>query len=73
MIENPRALKEFEDRLSRTEGRLDARRAFALVDAMWREGVALGVLPPSDPMEGIETDIRLASILNSCSRKSSPS
>lgn len=73
MIGNPSALKEFEDRFSRAEGRLDARRAFTLVDAMWREGVALGVLPPRDPLEGIETDIRLASILNSCSRKSSPS
>ena len=37
----------------------------------WREGVLLGVLPPADPLEGIEIDIRVARILNSCSTKPS--
>jgi hypothetical protein len=31
---------------------------------MWKEGVQLGVLPMKDPLDGIEVDIRIASILN---------
>jgi hypothetical protein len=31
---------------------------------MWREGMALGVLPLKDPLEGIEVDIRIARMLN---------
>jgi hypothetical protein len=31
---------------------------------MWLEGMALGVLPLKDPLEGIEVDIRIAEMLN---------
>ena len=37
---------------------------------MWKEGVALGILPLDNPLEGIETDIRIASALNSCLKNS---
>jgi len=43
--------------------------ALRIFEAMWREGIAFGVLPTRDPMEGIETDIKVASILNSCGIK----
>jgi hypothetical protein len=36
----------------------------ALFEALYREARALGALPLKDPLEGIETDIRLAQILN---------
>jgi hypothetical protein len=39
---------------------------------MWKEAVALGAFPPKDPLEGIEVDINIAKILNSCSKKTSP-
>jgi hypothetical protein len=32
----------------------------------------LGVLPPKDTMEGIDVDIRMAQVLNSCLAESSP-
>ena len=35
-----------------------------IFEALYREARQLGVLPPRDPLEGIEQDIRLASILN---------
>jgi len=38
---------------------------------MWNEGVMLGVLPPKNPLEGIEVDIKVAKVLNSCLKKSS--
>jgi len=35
-----------------------------LLEAMWNEGCTLGVLPPSNPMDGIEVDIEIARVLN---------
>ncbi len=65
------AFRKFSDRLSRQEGPLPLDRSYRILEGLWLEGVRLGVLPPCDPWEGIETDIRLAGILNSCSKKSS--
>jgi hypothetical protein len=44
----------------------------AILDGLWEEGIALGVLPPRDPMAGIDVVIRVAAILNSCSKRSLP-
>ncbi len=60
-------LKQFEDDLARKEGRLDHEKALEIFTRLWEEARALGVLPPADPMEGIELDLTLARILNSCS------
>ena len=65
------ALRRFEEEFSR-EHRLSPRQALALLDGLWEEGCALGVLPPEEPLAGIEVDIRVARILNSCSKSSSP-
>ncbi len=35
----------------------------AIFEALYEEGCLLGVIPPKDPLEGIETDIRLARAL----------
>ena len=71
LIRDVDALRRFEADFSRTF-RLSHRQALAIVDGLWAEGRALGVLPPEDPMRGIEVDIRVARILNSCSKTSSP-
>jgi len=65
MIKDPKLLAEFEKAELKRE-RLPYPQALKLFEAMWEEAVTLGVLPPKDPMEGIEVDIRLARILNSC-------
>jgi len=68
MIKDVKALQKFEDSVIR--GReLSHPEALRLFEAMWQEGVALGVLPPKDPLEGIEVDLRIARIVNSCSKK----
>ena len=72
MIKNREVLKKFEDDFIKKEGKLPFARAIKLFTDMWNEGVKLGVLPSSEPLEGIEVDIRVAKILNSCSKKSSP-
>jgi len=69
MIKDAGALKRFEDSLIREE-KLSYPKALRLLEAMWQEGVALGVLPPKDPLEGIEVDMRISRIVNSCSKKS---
>lgn len=66
MIKNPEILKRFEDNFMRDEGRLSFCNAMKIFDAMWHEGVTLGILPPKEPLEGIDVDIKIAKILNSC-------
>ena len=68
MIRDFDAKRKFDDDLARKEGRLDHNQAMEIFTRLWEEGCELGVLPPDDPMEGIETDITIARILNSCSR-----
>ena len=42
----------------------DFLRNLAIYEALYEEAVALGVLPPKDPLEGIEFKIRFARMLN---------
>lgn len=72
MIKNSEILKKFEDSLIRDEGKLTFDKAIKLFTSMWNEGVRLGVLPPKEPLEGIEVDIRIAKVLNSCLKRPSP-
>ena len=63
MIKNPNILEQFEKQRIKEE-KLSFEEALKIFEAMWEEGVNLGVLPPKDPLEGIEVDIRIARILN---------
>ena len=67
MVKNSRLLAKFEDEQLRKE-RLSYAQALKIFEAMWKEAVKLGVFPLKDPLEGIETDIELARVLNSCSK-----
>jgi len=71
MISDARTLQRFEAEFSRSH-RLTHRQSLAILDGLWEEGLALGVLPPNDPMAGIDVVIRVAAILNSCSKRSLP-
>ena len=63
MIKNPDILERFEREVIKKE-KLPFEHALAIFEAMWKEGVNLGVLPPKDPLEGIEVDIKIARIIN---------
>lgn len=63
VIKDTRVLAEFEESELRRE-KPDYPRALRLFEAMWKEGMLLGVLPLKDPLEGIEVDIKIARILN---------
>lgn len=69
MVKNPKLLVEFENKELKKE-RFSYKKALKLFEAMWQEATTIGVLPLKDPLEGIETDINLARILNSCLKKS---
>lgn len=71
MIKNPEILENFESDFIRNRGRLSHEQSRKLFSAMWKEAMLFGVFPPSDPLEGIEVDIRVARILNSCLTKPS--
>ncbi|MBI5049455.1 MAG: hypothetical protein HZC11_00915 [Nitrospirae bacterium] len=72
MISNSRLLKKFEDDFIKDKGRLPFELALKLFTSLWHEGVKLGSLPPKDPLEGIEVDIRIAKALNLCLKSYSP-
>ena len=71
MVRDDHTLRRFEDDLIRREPKRSFREALQLYEAMWKEGVTLGIFPLSDPLDGIETDIELARVLN-CSKNSLP-
>ena len=63
MIQNPRLIETLRKAQIKAS-RPDYLRNFAVFEGLYREAGALGVLPLKDPLEGIGTDIGLASILN---------
>jgi len=71
MVRDVHTLRRFEDDLIRREPQRSFQEALKLYEAMWKEGVTLGILPLSDPLDGIEADIELARVLN-CSKNSLP-
>jgi len=71
MVRDVHTLRRFEDDLIRREPQRSFREALQLYEAMWKEGVTLGILPLSNPLDGIEADIELARVLN-CSKNSLP-
>ena len=71
MIKNAQLVENMErDFILRQK--LSYKQSMQIFESMWNEAVRLGVLPPRDPLEGIEVDIKIAKVLNSCSKKSSP-
>jgi hypothetical protein len=62
-------VRALEDRFVATS-QLTHAQAIRLYESLWREARQLGIMPGSDPWEGIETDLRLARILATCSSNS---
>lgn len=64
MIKDKKLLEQFEKNLQRKE-KADYLRNLQILEYMLEEAIYLKVFPPKDPLEGIEVDIRIASIINS--------
>jgi hypothetical protein len=63
VIRNPHILRAFEDDLARRTP-VDFRQNLLVVEAMLAEARLLGAWPASEPLAGVEVDIRVARILN---------
>lgn len=63
MIKNPALVAEFEKSQAQAEPP-DFFRNLAIVEALYREACLLGAFPLKDSLEGIDTDVRLAKVLN---------
>lgn len=63
MILDPELVRRFEiEEIRRVPA--DYHAGLAVFEALWEHGCRLGVLPLSDPLEGIETVVRLAGALS---------
>ena len=49
-------------------GKLDLKKKFKILEALYKEAVALGVFPLKDSLEGLEVDIRIGKGINSVSK-----
>jgi hypothetical protein len=63
MVKNVAALERFETEFMRSEP-ADFGRNLAIVEALAQEAEALGVFRRKDPLEGIETIVRVAQAVN---------
>ncbi|MFH2045323.1 MAG: hypothetical protein ABIK92_09265 [Pseudomonadota bacterium] len=72
MINDSETLRKFERDFISGQKRIGYKQSLKIFTAMWEEGLTLGVFPPVNPMSGIETDIRISRILNTCLTKSLP-
>lgn len=63
MVKNPEILKDFEEEYIRNDNRSFEERLKSY-NELYRHAVSLGVLPSKNPLEGIETKIKVAKIIN---------
>jgi hypothetical protein len=70
MIKNVHLIEDLEKEFI-SKDKLSYKQSLRIFESLWQEGLNLGILPPKDPVEGIEVDLRIANILNSCLKKSS--
>ena len=63
MIRNAKMLRAFEDRLLLEDSSSHEQRV-AVFQALLEHAKRLGAMPPANPLEGIEIDIRMAEVIN---------
>ena len=63
MILAPELVRRLDDEEMR-RAPADYHAGLAIFEALWEHGCRLGVLPPSDPLEGLDTVVRLAGARN---------
>jgi hypothetical protein len=70
VIKNVHFLEKIEKDLI-LKNKLSYEQSLKIFESMWKEGIKLGILPLKDPSDGLEVDLKIAKILNSCLKKSS--
>ncbi len=68
MIKDKDFWEEFE-REYRTKENMSYEEKLKLYDQMWLWAVKMGVIPPEDPLEGIEKDVELGKLFKRLAEK----
>jgi len=63
MIKNSKFLQDFEDEQTEKDD-MTLEEKLSLLNSLYKYALKLGTLPPDNPLEGIEDDIKLARIIN---------
>jgi hypothetical protein len=63
MIINRAEWEKFEKERIRAD-KVDLSKNFAILDALYKEAVTLGVFPPKDPLEGLDVVLKIARVVN---------
>ncbi len=63
MIKNRRAIDSFENGLISSSG-ADYQQNLKIYEALYREARSIGIFPLKDPLDGIDSDIHLARVMN---------
>ena len=63
MIKDPEYLKKFEDEQTAKDD-MTLEQKLKLLNSIYKYAVKLGTLPPDDLLEGLDTDIKVAKIIN---------
>ena len=69
IIADYQAFQQFEKLLMRKE-KVDIKKNFQIVNALYREALKFGIIPLKNPLDGLETDIKIAKVINSVSKTS---
>lgn len=68
MIKNQKDFQIFENDYLKNRN-LTYSEKIKIYESLYNEALLLKAIPGGNPMEGIENNIKLAKILNSCSKK----
>ncbi len=63
MVKNGKFLQDFEDEQTAKDD-MTLEQKLSLLNSLYKYALKLGTLPPDNPLEGIEDDIKLAKIIN---------
>ena len=63
MIKNRKIVQKFEEELIKKE-KVNLIKNFQIMDAMYKEARALGVIPMKDPLNGWGIDAKIAMVVN---------
>ena len=63
MIRNSKIVQKFEEELIKKE-KVNLIKNFQIMDAMYKEARALGVIPLKDPLNGWGIDAKIAMVVN---------
>lgn len=64
MITNYKKVQKFERELIKKE-KVNVIRNFRIADALYREAIKLRIIPLKNPLDGLDTDIKIARFVNS--------